>query len=199
MRCFKCSRELPMEMFKSQSRSGVTKRADIPRQCLDCLRAWHKGYAERRRRAIGMRTLAERHPPEAVAANREKKRLKSLARIKELNARMLRDEPERLKAIRAAAWKRLAARDPAKAKAALARGQVSRRVGLKNRTPSWGQEGIGDVYLEAEYFQMEVDHIIPLQARKASGLHVWDNLQLLPRSVNRAKRNSFDPVQFNPL
>lgn len=36
MICFKCNRDLEMGMFKSQSRSGATKRMDIPRQCLDC-------------------------------------------------------------------------------------------------------------------------------------------------------------------
>ena len=192
MICFKCNRDLPGTMFKSQSRHGAAPRTSIPRQCLDCTREWHRLWAERRRRAIGMRTMAERHPEEVKKANREKKRVKNIARIREWSER----NRERTLDVRRAGWERFNARYPDRALAALAKGRVNRRVGMKNRTPSWGQEGIGDVYLEAEYFQMEVDHIIPLQARKASGLHVWDNLQLLPRSVNRAKRNSFDPLTF---
>lgn len=36
-----------------------------------------------------------------------------------------------------------------------------------------------------------VDHEIPLQGERVTGLHVWNNLQLLPASLNCKKSNSF--------
>ena len=42
--------------------------------------------------------------------------------------------------------------------------QAKRRATKLNATPKWADiEAIKDVYIEAEYFQMHVDHIYPLQ------------------------------------
>lgn len=38
----------------------------------------------------------------------------------------------------------------------------------------------------------EVDHIIPLQGKRVSGLHVETNLRVIPQAVNRAKNNRYD-------
>lgn len=36
-------------------------------------------------------------------------------------------------------------------------------------------------------FSWHIDHMIPLQARKASGLHTWANLQAIPAAINQFK------------
>jgi len=60
------------------------------------------------------------------------------------------------------------------------------------RVPSWANhEKIKAFYMEAERTGMTVDHIIPLRGQLVSGLHVENNLQLLPGSVNYSKGNSF--------
>ena len=68
--------------------------------------------------------------------------------------------------------------------------QAKRRAAKLHATPQWADfEAIKDVYMEAEYFQMHVDHIIPLQGKDVCGLHVWENLQLLSEIENLKKGN----------
>jgi len=40
-------------------------------------------------------------------------------------------------------------------------------------------------------FIWEVDHIIPLRGELVSGLHVPQNIQVIPKALNRAKRNQY--------
>lgn len=73
-------------------------------------------------------------------------------------------------------------------------------VGAKHKAakrraiPKWADvDAIQDVYKEAAYMQMEVDHIVPLQSPFVCGLHVEHNLQLLTKSENSRKGNRYWP------
>ena len=75
---------------------------------------------------------------------------------------------------------------------------MKRKASLINRTPAWADaEKIKSFYIEASKMSKytgvphEVDHIIPLQGRIVSGLHVPNNLQVITRSENRSKQNSY--------
>lgn len=68
-------------------------------------------------------------------------------------------------------------------------------------TPKWLTSAhlleIENIYLncknksEKEGIDYEVDHIVPLQGKNVSGLHVPWNLQIIPKKDNRKKSNTF--------
>lgn len=65
---------------------------------------------------------------------------------------------------------------------------------IKQATPPWAdQQAILDVYMEAEYFGLEVDHIVPIRSKLVCGLHTWENLQLLTKLENITKGNRVWP------
>ena len=61
------------------------------------------------------------------------------------------------------------------------------------RTPPWADLGkINEVYALAAKLKLTVDHVIPLQGKLVSGLHVHTNLQLLTKTENSIKNNKFE-------
>lgn len=65
------------------------------------------------------------------------------------------------------------------------------------RTPPWvDHEAIAAIYILAGKRRksgedVEVDHMIPLRGKRVSGLHVAENLQIIPSILNKRKSNSF--------
>lgn len=75
---------------------------------------------------------------------------------------------------------------------------AARRAGLSKATPKWADRtAIQRIYSEClsaskrTGIRHEVDHIVPLNGRLVSGLHVHWNLQVIPASENRFKSNKF--------
>jgi len=76
---------------------------------------------------------------------------------------------------------------------------AKRRASQLQRTPVWAElEKIQGFFTAAEIVSAvlnepwHVDHIIPLQGKNVSGLHVYENLQILPGKENLRKRNKFE-------
>jgi hypothetical protein len=72
--------------------------------------------------------------------------------------------------------------------------QGKRRAAEIQRTPAWAElSDIRELYVFAGKMDgdFHVDHIIPLQGKLVSGLHVYDNLQILPALDNCSKGNSY--------
>jgi hypothetical protein len=71
-----------------------------------------------------------------------------------------------------------------------------------NRTVSWEQELTEFVGKEAHHLsklrerviggKWSVDHIIPVRGKVVSGLHTWNNLQVIPMQQNRSKFNRLE-------
>lgn len=75
-----------------------------------------------------------------------------------------------------------------------------RQLAKIKRTPPWANMGaISEIYEIAAKqsadtgIPHEVDHVIPLQGKTVSGLHVAENLSVVPCGINRSKRNKFVP------
>ena len=64
------------------------------------------------------------------------------------------------------------------------------KAAKKLRTPAWADlDKIASIYKEASKMGMTVDHYYPLQGIDVSGLHVENNLRIIPQSENDSKGN----------
>ncbi len=77
---------------------------------------------------------------------------------------------------------------------------IRRNDALKKATPKWSNKNeIRKIYEEAKRISAktgikhDVDHIFPIQGKTVSGLHVIENLQIIPASENRKKSNRSIP------
>ena len=78
---------------------------------------------------------------------------------------------------------------------------MTRDAGKKDRTPSWLTEDqlwmIDEIYdlasirTEISGISWHVDHVIPLNGKKVSGLHVPWNLMVITAKENQIKGNKF--------
>ena len=89
-----------------------------------------------------------------------------------------------------------AKRYPAQRRASSARHNVEKL----QASPSWaikfyidGAYEIAALRTKITGFAWEVDHIVPLRSKLVCGLHVIDNLRVIPRTQNRAKGNRHWP------
>ena len=74
-----------------------------------------------------------------------------------------------------------------------------RRAMQLQRTPAWDPDAhrivakyqLAAMLTQASGILHHVDHIIPLQGRKVSGLHVFSNLRVIPGAENCQKSNKY--------
>lgn len=67
-----------------------------------------------------------------------------------------------------------------------------KRRRLSRATPAWADvDAIRAFYRAIREAGMEVDHIVPIAGERVCGLHVLNNLQMLSRSENARKGNTY--------
>jgi len=74
-----------------------------------------------------------------------------------------------------------------------------RRAMQLQRTPAWDPDAhliiakyqLAAMFTKASGIEHHVDHIIPLQGKKVSGLHTFANLRVIPGSDNVKKSNKY--------
>ena len=160
-----------------------TRKEYNARKCRE--RAKHPG-----RYAAQMRAFRNKETPEAKALRLEKARLKQREWRKNNPNHVGVKEAKKQ-------WKK---NNPAKVRA----NTVKRRAALMQRVPKWlGKEEhwlVEQAYELAALrtkmfgFSWHVDHVLPLQGTKVSGLHVAENLQVIPGIENVRKANKFMPA-----
>jgi hypothetical protein len=164
----------------------------------------HTEFGKHRETADGLR-------PECNECRRQRERDRRLADPETLRAKD-RERGKRERARRNATALKWARQNPDKRKASKAAWDAAnqhkrtalaaKRRGLTSRaTPPWADlRKIDEVYAEAAAMRalgvdVHVDHIIPLQGKTVTGLHVHTNLRLLLAGDNIAKGNRHWPDQ----
>jgi len=78
---------------------------------------------------------------------------------------------------------------------------INRRLISQKQTPVWNNKVIMlNIYKKAKTLReqgknVSVDHVIPLQGKFVTGLHVHNNLKIIPAGLNSAKKNKFKTFQ----
>jgi len=72
--------------------------------------------------------------------------------------------------------------------------KAKQRAAKISRTPTWSEVADIQNFYDGCPESSQVDHAIPLQGQKVSGLHVLKNLQYLSAEENQRKHNKFDPA-----
>jgi hypothetical protein len=177
------------------------ERVTLTGTCIQCrqIKAKEKYYANPQEAVAKVRKyyqenaeLIKEKRRKSYAKNPEKELVTSRIRVAEWR----KNNPEKVKAQNSlkSDWKK---RNPHNNAALLAK----RRAAKMQRTPHWLSED--DKWMMEQAYELaalrkkmfgfawHVDHIVPLQGKTVSGLHVPQNLQVIPWVDNLAKSNKF--------
>lgn len=164
-------------------------------------------YADNRERVLANVALYRQNNPEKCREIKREWEKRYAAELNEFRRQWARDHPESRRKSRAkwndANRERIAKVNSAWQKAnreACSAYWAAYHASKLNATPKWADlKAISRVYAEARRLtketgiQHQVDHTVPLNGETVRGLHVVENLQILPASDNSRKGNRVWP------
>jgi hypothetical protein len=155
---------------------------------------YNKAYREKNRAKAYQRIKEWR------AANPEKRKEQN-KRYSKKHADVIRAKTVRWVKANPERYAELNKKSRLKHKARVLANKAKYRASKRNRTPIWVDKDhlwlIKEVYEIAQIktkqfgYTWHVDHIIPLQGKLVSGLHVIENLQVIPGTENLLKNNKY--------
>ena len=199
--CCTCKQSLPVSLFGalSQSPDGLSPR------CKPCFNAMQKASRERNPESVkAKRARYYASNKELIAERNKASRVKHADNVraykkayKQNNAEKVREYQRHWYATNPEARKEHYRTRYEKNPAAFAQGALERKLCRRQATPAWRSWFfIEEIYRLARLrtkltgIQWEVDHIVPLRAADACGLHVEHNLRVIPKVLNRMKGNA---------
>ena len=189
--CKKCLREKSRKYYKNNREAVLERTSKYQKENREVSRKAQKKYREAHRAELNARALKHYHENKDSILSEIKRKTKEdpefRERCQERQKRYMEsDLGKRTRRKCYLDW-------TAKNKHKVCFYAANRRAKIKQATPSWADmDIIESFYLEARYFGMHVDHIIPLTSDLVCGLHCEFNLQLLPSSDNQSKHNKFE-------
>jgi len=164
--CIKCNLLKSIDLFQKKSNSYDGLQC----WCRSCMREYKINWSK--------------NNPEKIKMYSKKAYKNNAAKIKIGKAKWYRKHIKEQKA-RVLKWQK---NHPGKVNAA----NVAYQAAKLKRTPVWAdKKSIQEFYILASKNNMHVDHIIPLRGKLVSGLHILENLQLLPSTDNHQKSNHY--------
>lgn len=188
----KCSR---CKTVKACTAFGINKAAKdgLSYYCNTCLKEAHKASNKR---------LEEKSPGHANQRKREWRKNNPLCGV-EAKKEYAKNNPEKQRAWVAKATAKFKEEHPEEYAAKMGEKAMRREAMKAQRTPSWSSPAACRlVYLQRVKLQKAtgvrhaVDHSVPLRGKLVSGLHVPENLVVVPFEVNAQKSNKFDPMTY---
>lgn len=176
---------LPHYFTGDPCRNGhIEKRQTSYRNCLGCMR-------EANDRRVNKN-------PDATKQRIKEWKQKNRERKKELNKKWANENKEKNKELKKV-WTK-------NNRHLVNQKEARRRAGKQKRIPKWFGEL--DEFVFSEGFSLakkrkdstgiewHVDHMIPMHAKEASGLHCASNIQVIPSALNTKKQNKMICTEF---
>lgn len=190
--CATCEQDLPIEMFSMKTSKTGLRQNSCKKCSADYAAALREAEPEKQRAAV----MAAHWKYRDVRLEKQRRRYKETR--EEVNQERRARRPELKDSLNLAnkLWRQA---NPELVKALDATKRANRRRGAV----SWDKELTDLVVLEAADLvakrasslggDWHIDHAIPLQGKNVCGLHVWNNLAVVPAAFNLSKGNKFGP------